>query len=122
MLRVKHIVNNSNYGANVKATKLYPIVKEWKTYYKNINTNNYKYSLYFLKRRMLKTFCKEAKQDFYSSKRLVEKCFFFLSNANNLLSNESSFFNNHLFFDFQKLTKLHFNTYNCIHCGMNRML
>lgn len=32
LTRVKHIINNSNYGSNIKANKLYPIVKEWKLY------------------------------------------------------------------------------------------
>lgn len=122
LLRIKHIINNSNYGANVKAIKLYPILKEWRFCHKNIDTSSSRYSLYFIKKRMLKIFCKESKQDFYSSKRLVEKCFFFLSNFSSFIVTDSLFFNNHLFFDFQKLKKWGFNKYSCVHCGMNRIL
>ncbi|MHC5827646.1 MAG: reverse transcriptase domain-containing protein, partial [Nostoc sp.] len=32
--KIKHIVNNSNYGANEKATRLAPIVRGWRNYHK----------------------------------------------------------------------------------------
>jgi hypothetical protein len=37
--KVKHIVNNSNYGAAVKAEKLAPIVRGWRNY-NNWKRNN----------------------------------------------------------------------------------
>lgn len=33
LLRVKRIVNNSNYGSEIKANKLFPIVKDWNLYH-----------------------------------------------------------------------------------------
>ena len=32
--KVKHIINNSNYGAKVKAEKLAPIVRGWRNYHR----------------------------------------------------------------------------------------
>jgi hypothetical protein len=32
--KVKHIVNNSSYGAKVKAEKLAPIVRGWRNYHR----------------------------------------------------------------------------------------
>ncbi len=32
--KVKHIVNNSNYGATTKAEKLAPVVRGWRNYHK----------------------------------------------------------------------------------------
>ena len=32
--KVKHIVNNSNYGATVKVQKLAPVVRGWRNYYR----------------------------------------------------------------------------------------
>jgi spermidine/putrescine-binding protein len=32
--KVKHIVNNSNYGATLKAKKLAPVVRGWRNYHK----------------------------------------------------------------------------------------
>lgn len=32
--KVKHIVNNSNYGAETKVSKLAPIIRGWRNYHK----------------------------------------------------------------------------------------
>ena len=32
LMRIKKIINNSNYGAEIKAVKISPLVKEWKLY------------------------------------------------------------------------------------------
>jgi hypothetical protein len=32
--KVKHIVNNSNYGASIKAEKLAPLVRGWRNYHR----------------------------------------------------------------------------------------
>lgn len=33
LFRIKRIINNSNYGSNIKANKLFPIIREWKLYH-----------------------------------------------------------------------------------------
>ncbi|MHC5733137.1 MAG: group II intron maturase-specific domain-containing protein, partial [Nostoc sp.] len=37
--KVKHIVNNSNYGATTKAEKLAPVVRGWRNYHKFCKMN-----------------------------------------------------------------------------------
>lgn len=79
LLRVKRVINNSNYGSNIKASKLLPIIKEWKIYHRFTDLTNARFSLYFIKRRAFKVFSKEAKQDYFSVKRLLDRCFYILS-------------------------------------------
>lgn len=84
-----------------------------------------KFSLYFIKKRALKIFCKESRQDFYSAKRLLEKCFFAL---NSLDKTENTIVNSyvygHLGFGFKgtDLYKRYSSVsfcYYCIYCGIN---
>ena len=73
--KVKEIVNNSNYGAKVKAEKLAPIVRGWRNYHKNCKMDGTRNSLYFIQKRTFKVFNKESKQNRYSSKTLLDKAF-----------------------------------------------
>ena len=73
--KVKHIVNNSNYGSKVKATKLSPLVKNWRFYHRFCNMEGSRNSLFYMQRRAFQVFNKEAKQDRYSSKKLLDKAF-----------------------------------------------
>ena len=73
--KVKHIVNNSNYGAKEKATRLAPIVRGWRNYHKFCKMNGSRNSLYYIQTRAYKVFNKETKQDCYSSKKLLDKAF-----------------------------------------------
>jgi hypothetical protein len=115
--RVKLIINNSNYGVNVKVQKLSPIIKEWKQYHKFSNLQLSQFKLFSIKKRTLNIFNKESKQDFYSSKRLVEKCFFY-----------SNYFEQSIFEkEVKKATPFfgHFvfciDSYKflCVHCGVD---
>jgi len=73
--KVKHIVNNSNYGATVKAEKLAPVVRGWRNYHRYCKLEGSRLSLWFLKNRAFKVFNKEAKQNCYTVKKLTEKAF-----------------------------------------------
>ena len=73
--KVKAIVNNSNYGATEKATKLAPVVRGWRNYHRYCKMGKAKFSLYHIQNRAFKVFNKEAKQDRYSSKKLLDKAF-----------------------------------------------
>jgi len=73
--KVKHIVNNSNYGATVKAEKLAPVVRGWRNYHRYCKMDGSRFSLYHIQYRAFKVFNKESKQDRYTSKRLLEKAF-----------------------------------------------
>ncbi|MEH2277304.1 MAG: reverse transcriptase domain-containing protein [Nostoc sp.] len=73
--KVKHIVNNSNYGSKVKAEKLSPIVRGWRNYHKFCKMDGSRYSLWFLDHRTYTVFNKESKQTRQSSEKLVNKAF-----------------------------------------------
>jgi RNA-directed DNA polymerase len=73
--KVKSIVNNSNYGAKVKAEKLAPIVRGWRNYHKFCKMDGSRNSLYHIQLRAYKVFNKETKQNRYTSKALLDKAF-----------------------------------------------
>jgi RNA-directed DNA polymerase len=73
--KVKAIVNNSNYGAKVKAEKLAPIVRGWRNYHKFCKMDGSRNSLYHIQLRAYKVFNKETKQDRRTSKALLDKAF-----------------------------------------------
>jgi RNA-directed DNA polymerase len=73
--KVKSIVNNSNYGANVKAQKLAPIVRGWRNYHRFCKMDGSRNSLYHIQLRAYKVFNKETKQNRYTSKALLDKAF-----------------------------------------------
>ena len=73
--KVKHIVNNSNYGATFKAKKLAPVVRGWRNYHCYCKLDGSRFSLWFLDNRAFKVFNKEAKQNRHTARKLVEKAF-----------------------------------------------
>ena len=73
--KVKHIVNNSNYGAEVKARKLAPLVRGWRQYHKYCKMDGARNSLYHIETRAFKVFNKETKQNRVTSKKLLNKAF-----------------------------------------------
>ncbi|WP_309742275.1 reverse transcriptase domain-containing protein [Chamaesiphon sp. OTE_20_metabat_361] len=73
--KVKFIVNNSNYGATIKAVKLAPVVRGWRQYHKYCKMDGARNSLYFIQKRAFTVFNKEKKQNRYTSKTLLDKAF-----------------------------------------------
>jgi RNA-directed DNA polymerase len=73
--KVKTIVNNSNYGAAVKAEKLAAVVRGWRQYHKFCKMDGARNSLWFIEHRTFKVFNKETKQNKYSAIKLTEKAF-----------------------------------------------
>jgi RNA-directed DNA polymerase len=73
--KVKSIVNSSNYGATVKAQKLAPVVRGWRNYHRYCKMDGSRNSLYFVQLRAYRVFNKEAKQDRYTCKQLLDKAF-----------------------------------------------
>ena len=73
--KVKHIVNNSNYGATTKAEKLAPVVRGWRNYHKFCKMDGSRNSLYHIETRAYTVFNKETNQNRYSSKKLLDKAF-----------------------------------------------
>ncbi len=73
--KVKHIVNNSNYGAGEKATRLAPLVRGWRNYHRNCKMDGSRFTLYRIQNRAFKVFNKETKQNRDTSKKLLDKAF-----------------------------------------------
>lgn len=73
--KVKSIINNSNYGALVKAEKLAPIVRGWRNYHKFCKMDGGRWSLWFINHRTWKVFNKETKLDKESTTKLIKQAF-----------------------------------------------
>jgi group II intron reverse transcriptase/maturase len=73
--KVKHIVNNSNYGAKVKAEKLAPIVRGWRNYHRYCKMSGARFSLWFMNHRAFTVFNKEQKQHRQKVEALINKAF-----------------------------------------------
>lgn len=73
--KVKHIVNNSNYGATTKAEKLAPVVRGWRNYHRYCKMDGSRFSLYHIQNRAFKVFNKETKNNRYTTKKLLDKAF-----------------------------------------------
>lgn len=73
--KVKHIVNHSNYGAKVKASKLAPIVRGWRNYHRYCRMRGNRHSLSAMRRRTYRVFNREPKQNRYTSSKLLAKAF-----------------------------------------------
>jgi group II intron reverse transcriptase/maturase len=73
--KVKPIVNNSNYGAAVKAEKLAPVVRGWRNYHRFCKMDGSRNSLYHIETRAFKVFNKETKLNRTTSKKLLAKAF-----------------------------------------------
>ena len=74
-LKVKNIVNCSNYGSKVKAEKLAPIVRGWRNYHRFCDMSGARFSLWFLNHRTYTVFNQETKNTRESSVKLVKKAF-----------------------------------------------
>lgn len=125
LLRLKRIINNSNFGSAVKANKIYPIIKYWRLYHKFSSLTNSRFSLFFIKKRAFKMFLKESRQDFYSTKRLLDRSFYVLSDLDKNFQDfniVNSPYYGHLIFYFNS-SNYHvkfsfFRNFFCFHCGM----
>jgi group II intron reverse transcriptase/maturase len=73
--KVKHIVNNSNYGATVKAEKLAPVVRGWRNYHRYCKMDGSRFSLWHINHRAFKVFNKETNKNRYTSMKLLDKAF-----------------------------------------------
>lgn len=73
--KVKRIVNNSNYGATIKAEKLAPVVRGWRKYHRYCKMDGSRFPLYYIQYRAYKVFNKEANQNRESSKQLLDRAF-----------------------------------------------
>ena len=73
--KVKHIVNSSNYGAEVKAEKLAPVVRGWRQYHKYCKMDGSRNSLHFIEHRAWKVFNKQTSLNRHITTELIKKAF-----------------------------------------------
>jgi len=85
--KVKHIVNNSNYGAKVKTIKLAPIVRGWRNYHKYCQMDGSRFSLWHLSQRTFKKFKKQKTINRYQAVELVKRAFPNISYSQNSFAN-----------------------------------
>ena len=82
-LKVKNIINHSNYGAKEKAKKLAPIVRGWRNYHRFCKMDGARFSLYFIRKRARTVFCQEKNLSRYQANYLCDKAFPKISYAEN---------------------------------------
>ena len=73
--KIKTIVNNSNYGATVKAEKLAPVVRGWRNYHRFCKMDGARFSLFHIQQRAFRVINKETKLNRHDSKKLLDKAF-----------------------------------------------
>ena len=73
--KVKDIVNCSNYGARVKATKVASLVRGWRNYHRYCKMRGSRFSLWGIAHRAFKVFNKEKNLNRYTAKELIKKAF-----------------------------------------------
>jgi group II intron reverse transcriptase/maturase len=127
--KVKNIVNNSNYGATVKAKKLAPVVRGWRNYHRYCKMDGSRNSLYFIQKRAYRVFNKENKQNRYTSKKLLDQAFPSVPYSENKFVNvrgEKSPFDGDIAYWSQRESKLYDGetsrtvkrqNHSCAHCG-----
>ncbi|WAN68872.1 hypothetical protein BJP36_41660 [Moorena producens JHB] len=69
------MVNSSNYGAEVKAKKLAPIVRGWRNYHRYCCMEDSPNDLWFPVKTAERKFRKQKSINRYESKRLIKKAF-----------------------------------------------
>jgi RNA-directed DNA polymerase len=131
--KVKSIVNNSNYGATGKAQKLAPVVRGWRNYHRYCKMDGSRNSLYFIQLRAYRVFNKEAKQDRYTCKQLLDKAFPAVPYSENKFVNvkgTASPYNGDVAYWSQRESKLYDGhtssalkrqNHTCAYCGMKFM-
>ena len=66
--KVKHIVNNSNYGAETKVEKLAPLVRGWRNYHKYCKMVGSKLTLWNMNHRTFRVFLRQSTIDRYKGR------------------------------------------------------
>ncbi|TVQ48536.1 MAG: RNA-dependent DNA polymerase [Gloeocapsa sp. DLM2.Bin57] len=128
--KVKEIVNNSNYGAQVKAEKLAPIIRGWRNYHKYCKMDGSKYSLWGINHRAYKVFLKQKTINRYEAERLIRKAFpevgYSENKFVNVKGNKSPYDGDLLYwskrnsalYDGATAKALKKQNHSCAHCGL----
>ena len=129
--KVKEIVNNSNYGADVKASKLAPITLGWRNYHRYCDMSNVRDSLWFIRLRTFKVFLKQKKLNRYQVEALINRAFASVGYSENrfvnVKGNKSPFDGDLIYARRERESKLYDGTsakflkkqnHTCARCGM----
>ncbi|MEO1430313.1 MAG: reverse transcriptase domain-containing protein [Cyanobacteria bacterium J06632_19] len=128
--KVKAIVNNSNYGSEVKAQKLAPVIRGWRNYHRFCDMKNGRNSLWYVRYRTAKVFLKQKTVNRYKADSLIKKAFPTVKSAENKFVNvkgEKSPFDGDIVYWSQRESKLYDGTsakllkkqnHTCARCGM----
>ena len=128
--KVKHIVNNSNYGAETKVTKLAPVVRGWRNYHKHCKMNGSRFSLWWQSKRAFKVFLKQNTINRHRAEEMVKTAFPSISYSENRFVNvkgEKSPFDgdinywskrNSILYDGATARTLRKQSHACGHCGL----
>ena len=128
--KVKHIVNNSNYGAETKVSKLAPVVRGWRNYHKYCKMDGSRFSLWGLNHRTFKVFLKQESIDRYKAAEMVKTAFPSISYSENKFVNvkeEKSPFDgdinywskrNSKYYDGATAKTLREQNHSCGYCGL----
>ena len=73
--KVKKIINNSNYSAETKVSKLAPIVRGWRNYHKYCKMDSSRFKLWSLSYRTFKVFLKQKNLNRYKAESMVKNAF-----------------------------------------------
>ncbi len=131
--KVKAIVNNSNYGATVKAKKLAPVVRGWRNYHRYCKMDGSRNSLVYIETKAFRVFNKEKKQSRESSKRLLDKAFPSIPYSENkhvMVRGKKSPFDGDIIYWSERNSKLYDGTtsqalnrqdHTCGHCGLKML-
>jgi RNA-directed DNA polymerase len=131
--KIKTIVNCSNYGSEVKAEKLAPLVRGWRNYHRYCKMDGTRNSLYYIQRRAYSKFNEETKNNRYSSKKLLDKAFPAVPHSENKFVNvigEKSPYDGDIPYWSKRNSKLYHGetskalkrqNHACGHCGMKML-
>ena len=73
--KIRHIVNNSNYGAETKVSKLQPVVRGWRNYHKYCKMDGSRFSLWFSSHKAFKVFLKQSTINRHQAEKMVKEAF-----------------------------------------------
>ncbi len=128
--KVKHIVNNSNYGAETKVTKLAPVVRGWRNYHKYCKMDGSRFSLWHINHRTFKVFLKQETINRYKAEKMARNAFPSVKYSQNKfvsVKGEKSPFDgdinywakrNSILYDGMLATALRKQNHSCGHCGL----
>ena len=128
--KAKNIVNNSNYGAETKVTKLAPVVRGWRNYHKYCKMDGSRFSLWSLSHRAFKVFLKQESINRHRAVKLIKNAFPTVGYSENRfvsVRGEKSPFDgdinywskrNSKYYDGATANTLRKQNHSCGHCGL----